>query len=62
MSFGKREMPPPLPRYECWSPLLGRLHNAILRAPDSFQARLAFAREHIGMEVVDVCARRLREA
>lgn len=55
-TFGRREQPPVLPAYECWSPL-GK-SKAVVRAVDSFQARKQYA-AHTGLAVTDVCARRM---
>lgn len=55
--FGLRQTPPPLPSYECWSPMLGYEHRSVLKAPDSYQARVAYAKAHPGMHVTDCCAR-----
>lgn len=57
--FGRRQKPPVQPAYECWSPAEdGKVAKpkAIVRAPDSFQARKVFASHH-GIAVSDCCAR-----
>lgn len=44
-AFGKRELPPPLPAYIVWAPDLGK-PRAVVRAPDSLQARQEYAEHH----------------
>lgn len=54
--FGKRQSPPTLPAYECWSPSLPKSYKAVVRAPDSFQARKEYAAHH-GIDLMSCYAR-----
>lgn len=55
-AFGKREVAPSLPAYECWAPELGKPRQ-IVWAADSFAARTQYAAHH-QITVSDVTARR----